>query len=144
MMSRKNGLQPASDIADRSRDGYDYHDDCNNYDDSVHPGAEDVCGDGIDSDCDGFGTSEEDDEDGDGRSDGEEHADGTDPLSPEQEDTGSDTAAPDTAPPEDTDTTDHSDLEPHTTDPRACGCAAGAAPITWEWILIPIFFTRRR
>lgn len=54
-------------------------DDCDDTDPTVHPGAEDACGDGVDSDCDGTG-GPEDDEDGDGLSWTQEDELGTDPC----------------------------------------------------------------
>jgi hypothetical protein len=39
--------------ADRDDDGFPHRHDCNDDDASVNPGAVDVCGDGIDNDCDG-------------------------------------------------------------------------------------------
>ena len=78
--------------------------DCDDGAERVHPGAAETCGDGLDSDCDGAGGPEEDedgdglgnaeeaalgtdgcdaDSDGDGLSDGEESDLGTDPLDPD-------------------------------------------------------------
>ncbi|MFT4976937.1 MAG: murein DD-endopeptidase MepM/ murein hydrolase activator NlpD, partial [Myxococcota bacterium] len=41
------------DTNDADGDGYDSDSDCNDSDASVHPGAVEVCGDGIDNDCTG-------------------------------------------------------------------------------------------
>ena len=49
--------QPSGSVADST--------DCDDSSASIYPGATEVCGDGIDSDCDGYG-GPEDDEDGDG------------------------------------------------------------------------------
>jgi len=38
---------------DQDNDGYAIPDDCDDADPTVHPGATDACGDGIDQDCDG-------------------------------------------------------------------------------------------
>ncbi len=56
--------------------------DCDDSDSTVHPYADDTCGDGVDSDCDGLGGLD-DDEDGDGLSWNEEDALGTDPCDPD-------------------------------------------------------------
>ncbi|MEL6346473.1 MAG: FG-GAP-like repeat-containing protein [Myxococcota bacterium] len=65
---------------DEQPEGYvDNGDDCDDQDDGISPAAVEVCGDGIDNDCDGFGFPE-DDEDGDGLSSAEEATPGTDPC----------------------------------------------------------------
>lgn len=53
--------------------------DCDDAAADIHPGREEICGDGIDNDCDGFG-SPDDDEDSDGLSGAQEAAEGTDPC----------------------------------------------------------------
>ena len=40
---------------DADGDGWDVDEDCDDGDPSVHPGAEEVCNDGVDNDCDGTG-----------------------------------------------------------------------------------------
>ena len=40
-------------VTDTDGDGYVSPDDCDEGDDTVHPGAEETAGDGIDSNCDG-------------------------------------------------------------------------------------------
>ena len=57
---------------DADEDGHTEVDDCDETDPSIPPGAEDICGDGIDSDCDGVGAQGSDDEDEDGLSEEEE------------------------------------------------------------------------
>ena len=52
--------------------------DCEDSDSGVNPGATDICGDGIDQDCDGVGDDSGDDEDGDGLTAAEEALYGTD------------------------------------------------------------------
>ncbi|MEL6346388.1 MAG: MopE-related protein [Myxococcota bacterium] len=75
--------------------------DCDDTQEAVQPDAAEVCGDGIDNDCDGFGGLE-DDEDSDGLSGAEEAAAGTDPC---DEDTDGDGL------------TDGAEVEDHRTDP---------------------------
>ena len=145
---------------DADGDGYSSVEDCDDTEDSIHPGAEEVCGDGIDNNCDGFGTADDDedgdglsseeeedigsdpcdeDTDGDGISDGDEVAAGTDPLTPE----GTDTA--DTAPPDDTGSAvEDSGTPDDTGTPRACGCAATAPTTLLPSLMIPVLLLLRR
>ena len=39
-------------LPDADADGYQVDEDCDDYDASVHPGAQEVCGDELDNDCD--------------------------------------------------------------------------------------------
>ena len=73
---------------DADEDGHTELDDCDETDPSIYPGAEDLCGDGIDSDCDGVGALGSDDEDGDGLSEDEEDNLGTDPCNPDSDSDG--------------------------------------------------------
>ena len=135
---------------DGDGDGYPYYEDCVDTDSSIHPDAEEVCGDGIDNNCDGFGLPEDDedgdglsseeeealgtapctpDTDGDGVSDGEEVEDGTDPLLPPE-----DTAAP----PGDTAASSDNTLT------RRCGCASSSPTAPWAWLFLPLFLLARR
>ncbi len=68
-------------LRDNDRDGYnELQGDCNDFAANIHPGAVDVCGDGIDQDCDGEDSSCcALDKDGDG-SCSDEDCDDADPL----------------------------------------------------------------
>jgi hypothetical protein len=62
--------QGQSDMVDADGDGYLAQVDCDDHDASIHPGAEETSGDGVDSNCDGKGGPDtgttDDDADGDG------------------------------------------------------------------------------
>ena len=66
-------LDGSCDAADSESDN---NADCDDTDPAINPGAEDTCGDGVDSDCDGQG-GPTDDEDGDGCNWEQENAAGT-------------------------------------------------------------------
>jgi hypothetical protein len=106
--------------------------DCDDTEPTTYPGASDICGDGIDSDCDGWGYPW-DDEDADGLSHAEELVLGTDPC---DEDTDNDGIL---------DGLDENPLgEVDTGDPEKiqapdCGCGGG----TMAWVLIFPAFLRR-
>ncbi|MBI5479764.1 MAG: hypothetical protein HY906_12950 [Deltaproteobacteria bacterium] len=52
---------------DNDGDGYTIHQgDCDDTNPNVHPGAREICNDGIDNDCNGFTDGQEPDRDGDG------------------------------------------------------------------------------
>jgi hypothetical protein len=63
------------------------NEDCDDTQSGVSPAADEVCGDGIDNNCDGFGT-DADDEDSDGLSGAEERVLGTDPCEEDTDDDG--------------------------------------------------------
>ncbi|MCP4805975.1 MAG: hypothetical protein GY913_34695 [Proteobacteria bacterium] len=123
--------QPSGSVADAT--------DCDDDDATVHPGATETSGDGVDSDCDGTGGPDNDDDgdglswseerahgtsdadvdsDADGLDDAEEIALGTDPLDPDTDgvtdgdelDQGTDPLTPDT----DTDTETETETETET------------------------------
>ena len=70
--------EPDPETTDADGDGFDADEDCDDSDDTVYPGAPDVC-DGIDdNDCDGATDPMEDDSDGDGVSECEDDCDDAD------------------------------------------------------------------
>ncbi len=56
----------AAPTSDQDGDGYDAPEDCDDTNPNIHPGAAEVCGNGIDEDCDGSDQSCLTDSDGDG------------------------------------------------------------------------------
>ncbi len=99
---------------DADGDGSPCESDCNDFDESVFPGADEVCGDGVDQDCDGA------DED-----------------CPEDTDSGE----PDTGP-DDNSSGDDGDDDLHAE--GCGGCASGGAPTGWLVLLPLLLAVRRR
>ena len=67
---------------DNDRDGYNDGYDCNDYDAAIHPGAVEICGDGIDQNCDSVDKpcgDEHEDDGGDGYSPSMGDCDDTNP-----------------------------------------------------------------
>lgn len=74
----------SDDDIDHDGDGFSYNEgDCMPYDPDIHPGATEICGDGIDQDCDGVDPScgpGDTDSDGDGFTPNQGDCDDTDPT----------------------------------------------------------------
>lgn len=135
--------------------------DCDDTDATVHPGATDPCGDGRDSDCDGIG-GPDGDEDGDGltwmqedrlgTSDCSEDSDGDGLGDAEEYDLGTDPALADTDGDGLPDGQDSDPLvpdEPYEEPSQAGGCSCGplagsAAPLALAPLLFVIGVGRRR
>jgi hypothetical protein len=60
-----NGTR-CGDVTDNDGDGFVEPDDCNDSNASIHPAADEVCGNGIDDNCNGAVDNAEPDKDGDG------------------------------------------------------------------------------
>lgn len=60
------GAVPPPPLEDADADGWTVGQDCNDQDATVFPGAEDLCGDGVDQDCNALDCGEWPDLDGDG------------------------------------------------------------------------------
>jgi hypothetical protein len=149
------GSEAMSEDLCEARDGWiERSGDCDDSDALVSPEQAEVCGDGIDTSCDGYGTDADDedddgltsseertlgtdpcdpDTDGDGISDGEEVAAGTDPLVAEQD--------PDTAAPQDTAKSDSGD-GPGTS--PTCSCHSANSSLSALWGLVVLALGGRR
>ncbi len=103
--------------------------DCDDTEPTTHPGAVDTCGDGVDSDCDGWGDAL-DDEDDDELSHAAELALGTDPCNPDTDGDGI---------PDGLDDDPLGGLDTAGAPPAGCGCGGGSA-----WMLLPLLSLRWR
>ncbi len=128
-------------VQDLDADGWDRTTDCDDLDETTHPGAADEWYDGWDSDCAG---NDDDDADGDGAP-LEDDCDDTDPtvVGPCDDTDAPDTDTSDTGADPDSDTDSDTDADTDTDAPDGCGCASTGG-VAWVGVLGAAAALRRR